>query len=194
MKNLIKIILPIALTFSNVQNIQNSEDSTLSLNDCLKQKEIAFQRKKEFYENTIKKILPKTDSMVYMWDIHRWGVKEFWQTPRETDSLMSGDCEDRAIFAYDYLTKKGLDIYLCWGRARPSHKSLHFWNEYKIGDTIYILETTSKSGSKIINSDTLDRSERYKIFVLGYHTLNTIKDFEDYSGIKLNFTNPKLPR
>lgn len=33
----------------------------------------------------------------YIQDIDNQGILDYWQTPEETYSLMSGDCEDRAI-------------------------------------------------------------------------------------------------
>jgi hypothetical protein len=195
MKNLIKIILPLALSFGNIQNIQNSEyNGSLSLDNFLKQKEIDLQRKKELYEKTIISIFPKLDSIVYMKDFHKWGVSDFWQTPKETDSLMTGDCEDKAIYTYDFLTKKGIDVKLCWGKLNISHNIGHIWNEYSVGNSVYIIETSRRKGCRILKKDTLDLNKNYTINYLNSYNLNVINDFEDYSGIKLEFKNPILSR
>jgi len=37
------------------------------------------------------------DNIEYKIDEEQWGVDEYWQTPEETLSLYSGDCEDFAI-------------------------------------------------------------------------------------------------
>lgn len=182
MRNLTKIVLALALTFGNIQSISNS---------YLKNDYAQNKIKKDYYEKTIKEIFPKMDSIRYAKDIKVHGIYNFWQTPKETDSLKTGDCEDEAIYVYNYLTKKGLDIKLIKGLRRKEDYSVHIWNEYKIGYTEYIIETTFlKDKSKIIKKDTINLSENYMPLNLTHNDINIIKDFEDYSGIDLIFNNP----
>jgi hypothetical protein len=192
MKNmkLIKLILPLILTLGNTQKIHNSEYDNLHSNE--KYIEFSLKNKKEFYENTLKEIFTVSDSIKYMGDIDRWGIGDLWQTPRETDSLKTGDCEDKAIRLFYESKKKGLDLKLCWGKLNSSHRMGHLWNEYEIGDSTYIIETASRKGGKIIKKDTIDTKKSYIMGTLSQRNQNVTKDFEDYSGIKLTFKNPEL--
>jgi len=45
----------------------------------------------------------------YKTDEEQWGVEEYWQTPEETLSLRTGDCEDFAILLCTLLRAYGID-------------------------------------------------------------------------------------
>ena len=54
----------------------------------------------------------------YVSDEEQWGVEEYWQTPEETLSLQTGDCEDFAILLCTLLRAFGIDdehIYIAIG-------------------------------------------------------------------------------
>jgi hypothetical protein len=54
----------------------------------------------------------------YKTDEERWGIEEYWQTPEETLSLRTGDCEDFAILLCTLLRAYGIDeeyIYVAIG-------------------------------------------------------------------------------
>jgi len=54
----------------------------------------------------------------YVSDEEQWGVEEYWQTPEETLSLCTGDCEDFAILFCTLLRAYGIDeehIYVAVG-------------------------------------------------------------------------------
>jgi len=54
----------------------------------------------------------------YKTDDEQWGVDEYWQTPDETLSLLSGDCEDFAILLCTLLRAYGIgeeQIYVAVG-------------------------------------------------------------------------------
>lgn len=54
----------------------------------------------------------------YVSDEEQWGVEEYWQTPEETLSLHTGDCEDFAILLCTLLRAYGIDeeqIYVAVG-------------------------------------------------------------------------------
>lgn len=45
----------------------------------------------------------------YKTDEERWGIEEYWQTPEETLSLRTGECEDFAILLCTLLRTYGID-------------------------------------------------------------------------------------
>lgn len=54
----------------------------------------------------------------YRTDEEQWGVAEYWQTPEETLSLLTGDCEDFAILLCTLLRAYGISaeqIYVAVG-------------------------------------------------------------------------------
>jgi hypothetical protein len=54
----------------------------------------------------------------YMSDEEQWGVDDYWQTPEETLSLRTGDCEDFAILLCTLLRAYGIDaerVYVAIG-------------------------------------------------------------------------------
>jgi hypothetical protein len=54
----------------------------------------------------------------YKTDEEQWGVDEYWQTPEETLSLRTGDCEDFAILLCTLLRAYGIDeerVYVAIG-------------------------------------------------------------------------------
>jgi predicted transglutaminase-like cysteine proteinase len=57
-------------------------------------------------------------SIEYETDEEQWGVEDYWQTPEETLSLRTGDCEDFAILLCTLLRAYGIDgqhIYVAVG-------------------------------------------------------------------------------
>jgi len=59
-----------------------------------------------------------TANIDYMSDEERWGIEDYWQTPEETLSLCTGDCEDFAILLCTLLRAYGIDeehIYVAIG-------------------------------------------------------------------------------
>ena len=58
------------------------------------------------------------DNIEYKNDEEQWGVDEYWQTPEETLSLRTGDCEDFAILLCTLLRAYGISaeqIYVAVG-------------------------------------------------------------------------------
>lgn len=49
------------------------------------------------------------NNISYKLDEEQWGVIEYWQTPEETLSLRTGDCEDYAILLCTLLRAYGID-------------------------------------------------------------------------------------
>jgi hypothetical protein len=189
MKTLTKILIPVVASFLNINSAKNTY--YVDKNSAEYKNELN-SKKKEYYESTIKSIFPQVDSIKYRRDIDIHGIREFWQTPYETDSLKSGDCEDKTFFTYSLLKNKGLDVKIVWGKLNNTSTVGHFWLEYKIGKEGYIIETASKSGAKIIKKDTIDFKKKYIKYLLSYHKLNLIDDFENFSGLELEFSNPSI--
>lgn len=176
-------LLALSLTSTPIQNsLVPKQEFKKSLQNKLN------QEKKILYESTIKSIFPKLDSIKYTQDIKTWGIAEYWQTPQETDSLKTGDCEDKAIRIYNLLTEKGLNVKLRWGKYYSTSIIDHVWNEYEIGDTTYIIETASRN-AKIIKKDTIDTKRSYLTLYMTENSLNKIKNYEKRSGLELKFKN-----
>lgn len=57
-------------------------------------------------------------NVIFRTDREAWGVRDYWQTPRETLQTLHGDCEDYAIFKYFTLVNWGIppeDLQLWYG-------------------------------------------------------------------------------
>ena len=59
------------------------------------------------------------NNVIFITDREAWGVRDYWQIPRETLKLLHGDCEDYAIFKYFTLVSWGV----------PQHE-LQLWYGY----------------------------------------------------------------
>ena len=58
------------------------------------------------------------NNVIFITDREAWGVRDYWQTPRETLKLLHGDCEDYAVFKYFTLVSWGVaqdDLQLWYG-------------------------------------------------------------------------------
>ena len=71
---------------------------------------------------------------------------DHWQTPEETESRWSGDCEDKAVWLYAQLKKNGYEgVRLVVGRQNPSSRVLHAWVTLNNSDgTFYVLDPTAQ--------------------------------------------------
>lgn len=176
-------LLALSLTSTPIQNSLIPKDS---VNKSVQNK--INKEKKEYYESVIKSFFPKMDSIKYTTDKKTWGIAEYWQKTQETDSLKTGDCEDKAFRIYALSKEKGLDVELVWGRYHSNSVIDHVWNEYEIGDTTYIIETASRN-AKIIKKDTIDTKRSYLTLYMTESSLNKIKNYEKRSGLELKFKN-----
>jgi predicted transglutaminase-like cysteine proteinase len=70
----------------------------------------------------------------YVSDQERWGVDEYWQTPEETLSLRTGDCEDFAVLLCSLARGYGVDarrVYVAIGVDNEKHEHaflIEDWN------------------------------------------------------------------
>ena len=56
------------------------------------------------------------------------GNRDYWQTPQETESRWTGDCEDKAVWLFAQLKNNGYaDARLVIGRENASSGRLHVW-------------------------------------------------------------------
>jgi hypothetical protein len=54
--------------------------------------------------------------------------RDIWQTPQETESRWSGDCEDKAVWLYARLKQNGFSgVRLVVGRMHANGSGLHVW-------------------------------------------------------------------
>jgi predicted transglutaminase-like cysteine proteinase len=56
----------------------------------------------------------------YLGDIKRWKVQEYWQTPKETMTYLTGDCEDGSLLIYLMCHEAGIpddDLWLTCGNV-----------------------------------------------------------------------------
>jgi len=70
---------------------------------------------------------------------------DYWQSPEETRSRGTGDCEDQAIYLHHLLRKKGLQSEVTFGIEDLRHlKSGHAWVEYPINGDAWVLDPTRR--------------------------------------------------
>lgn len=74
----------------------------------------------------------------YKYDEKRWGVEDYWQTPEETLSYGTGDCEDFSILLCSLLRAYGIDVervYVALGVYDEEHEHAFLIEDwYKDGD------------------------------------------------------------
>ena len=67
------------------------------------------------YEYDYLPIWEETAQIKYLSDIEVHNVRDYWQVPEETLELLTGDCEDFAIyFAWRYWQETGIKLRLVW--------------------------------------------------------------------------------
>lgn len=84
--------------------------------------------------------------------VHEAKGEDYWQTPKETERLGTGDCEDKAFYLQDKLKKQGIESEVCFGLlVFTERESGHAWVEYKLGGRSYVVDPT--------NGTIFDRAE-----------------------------------
>ncbi len=136
---------------------------------------------KNRYEYGINSSLKELKKINYVNDREKYpGLIDYWQTPKETDSLKTGDCEDKSIYLYSLLNKKGIKTSLAYGslyKLNDEHK--HIWLEYSIDGKDYAIECSKFEG---IYEKTLASSKYGFNYILLYE-----KSYLDY--LKKNKSN-----
>jgi len=67
---------------------------------------------------------------------------DYWQTPKETKKLKTGDCEDKAFYLQDLLKKEGIKTREVFGMRTLSDRQMHSWLEYELKGKTYIVDPT----------------------------------------------------
>ena len=99
------------------------------------------------YSEKFLECISEANKIKYISDFEAYGVEDYWQTPEETKSCGTGDCEDWAKNLQDLASKRGINLNLWYG-------------ERNLGDTAHV-STTLSCGTqtafieKITNPDTI---------------------------------------
>ena len=94
-----------------------------------------FSNYKQFQE-----VLGKLSEITYKQEFQD---EDYWQTPKETERLKTGDCEDLSIYVSELLSQRGIINKKVLGRKNNFRETYHSWVEFKQGKKWYILETTT---------------------------------------------------
>jgi hypothetical protein len=70
------------------------------------------------------------------------GDEDYWQTPKETLALKTGDCEDKAILLQHLFMLEGIKSKIIIGKSTDEADTYHAWNEVEINGKIYIADST----------------------------------------------------
>lgn len=95
-------------------------------------------------------------NVVFISDQAHWGVPDYWQTPRETLTTLTGDCEDYAIFKYYTLISWGTpaeDVQIWYGYEPIAHVVVIYCGHILDSLTDQILPLNTSSFQPIIRID-----------------------------------------
>ena len=82
-------------------------------------------------------------NIYYMSDEEQWGIDDYWQTPEETLSLDTGDCEDFAILLCTLLRAYGIDaerVYVAIGVDDKGYGHAFLIEDWYIGGEWRVIE------------------------------------------------------
>ena len=88
----------------------------------------------------------------YRSDVETWGIEDYWQTPRQTNTLRTGDCEDMSIFVL-FLVKQNVGIkgkLICY----EDHVFVKIDGEYYETTKAKLKEIDKEKIFRIIDYDT----------------------------------------
>ena len=109
------------------------------LNGC-----VTVQSRSDSQKGYAKKCFSKAFLIEYKHD-----ETEYWQLPKETIELKTGDCEDKAFYLLYMLSERDIKNRIVVGytlaenRGIKSSMPLHAWNEAEIDGETYVLDSTS---------------------------------------------------
>lgn len=86
----------------------------------------------------------RASKITYLSDLESHGQLDYWQTPEETEKLLTGDCEDSAIYLQHMWKKENIESTLVIGKENIKDKHYHAWLELIIKKYIYIADPTNK--------------------------------------------------
>lgn len=148
-------------------------------------KKLFNENHKEIYKKEIKDSFPRLKDIEYIKVLEYYGWY-YWQTPKETDGLKKGNCLAKTIFEWDYLNKRGIKTRIAVGKLNRNDTIFHSWLEYIAGGEKFIIECSLEG--HIYKRANLPE-DKYAYFKLSDAFLEKIKDFEERSGMKLDFKN-----
>jgi len=115
----------------------------------------------------------------YTDDIQTHNTNDYWQLPRETISLKTGDCEDYSILLVSLLRANGYapsDVYVVGGSS-TSGDSGHAWVEVKTDLGWWTIEPQWSTGEGIFGALLSGQFTE----VSGYKAQNKFNDVESYT-------------
>jgi hypothetical protein len=68
---------------------------------------------------------------------------DYWQNSLETQTTLSGDCEDKAIYLQERLKNYQIHSELVDGKYDSTDISNHLWLEINSNDTTYLIDATN---------------------------------------------------
>jgi predicted transglutaminase-like cysteine proteinase len=96
-------------------------------------------------------------------------MADYWQLPHQTEKRGKGDCEDKAIWLYSKLLKKGFkNVRLVIGKYRSSDIIFHAWVVWYHKSRIFILDPTHQGAIKELKNFS---SDYYRPYYSYYHSV-----------------------
>jgi len=181
----------IGLTTLLLLSCLNFGNSTLDVKD--------YTRKQIIDKSDLIRCLNKTRKIKYLRDNVRYSNlknSDYYQSPKETDSLGTGDCEDKAIYLCNLLKEKNINSVLRFGRLEKNRKNVsHFWLEIENGDTTYLVEPTAvyTPGIYILDKFPIKGNvpdNLYEYSLGSIYAERKVHDYEARTGQKLNLQFP----
>jgi len=120
--------------------------------------------------NNVTNALDKATRIPYESD-----TKDYFQTPRETKAIFQGDCEDKAIYLHELLTKRGYSPRFVAGLYDNSELSGHAWIELNINSNRYVLDATSGNIHKNPTNHYFDRTVFFQKQINEYNQRKDVK-------------------
>ncbi len=176
-KNLIKkLILPLAISFLSVLNLNAPLSETINIDEF-------YKTKREFYEKTINETFLNLNKIIYIPSFEKHGWNK-WQTIKETLLSNTGNCIDKSVYEWNQLNKLGIPTQLVMGLFTDSSEDYHVWLEYIVGRDTFIIEC-SKEGH-IYLRDSLPKNY-YVPIKIDEARKEKLKKLEEKMGMKLDF-------
>jgi hypothetical protein len=108
---------------------------------------------------------------------------EYWQSPEETRSLGTGDCEDMALDLQERLAEKGYEAYMVGGIGTPLSMTGHAWVELFYEGEYYILDPSERLIKKKVFRDSF-----YKPCIASSIVKKNVDDYKARNGVERKIT------
>lgn len=151
-----------------------------------------FLSSKDYLECTLKSNLIR-----YLPDSVKYG-KEYWQSFEETNSLKSGDCNDKSPYLCNLLNQKYPGFHIKMGyKYLDNPKSAHFWISHGEDESIILDPNYTKIRRgldtsyfvAILDKDTLPSKLYYEKYLKG--NKRNLREFRKRTGIRIPIKNPQ---